>query len=283
MKRFPKSAALALPSLLFALQTSDLGATVIVADTFSGGAGSALNGTNATTFNSGITAAGGSATWVANSAYNANGTLTSTSGSAPNNIQSTSATLALGSYIWDARGTASGQFTLTATFSEVTGGFTAAETRWISLGFFTQRPTTTQAFWNGGGMATAVLRQTDANANNYFVGPTTGGGVNPGSITGAVTFTIEIDLRSWNPANSNYGTVTFSNSVTSGSTIRSLPNDNGTNPFQYLGFSGNTDSNSVPGPASAITNFSLSQIPEPASLILAPLGLATLLRRRRTA
>lgn len=279
MKRLQKSAALFLPCLLFALQPSHLGATVIVADTFSGGAGSTLNGAAASTFNSAITTAGGSGTWVANENYRADGTLTSSTG-----FQSSSATLALGSYIWNTRGTENGSFTLTATFSAIGGGTTTYSSRWVSLGFFGSQPGLNEAFYYGNvnSTATAVHRQVDGTSNNYFPGPGTTGGSNGGDITGTVTFEITLDLRSHN-GTTNFGSVTFKNSATNVSTTATLANDGGVNPFQYFGFSGNTDSSSVPGPTTTITNFSLSQIPEPASLILAPIGLATLLRRRRTA
>lgn len=281
MTTHTKSARSALVTALFCSSILPLGATVIIADNFSGSSATPLNGTTASTFDSAITTAGGNGIWDAHSLYNANGTLTSSSGVSPQNIQSTSAILGLGTYIWDTRGTENGLFTLTATFSAIGGGSSSLASRWVSLGFFSSEPSQTQAFYSVGGVATAVHRQNDASSNNYFAGPLTSGESNPGVISGTATLTIVIDLRSWDGPNGNYGTVTFSNSVTSGSTTAALPSNGGLNPFQYLGFSGNTNSSSDIGPSVTMTNFSLTQIPEPATALLAPIGLAALLRRRR--
>jgi hypothetical protein len=281
---FPFTAALSIAATI-----QSLSASVIVADTFGGSSSVSLNGSAAPTFEASVVAAGGSGVWSANSAYKANGQLESTAVGLP--TPNSSATLSLGTYIWDSRGTESGLFTLTATISGITGGSSEINSRWVSLGFFGSQPSLTSAFWVGNppiGIATIVHRQEDNGSNNYFSGMGATGGVDPGRLTGTVTYSITVDLRSWDGI-SNFGTVSFSNSVTSGSTTMNLPNTLTTNQFAYFGFSGNTSMTgdepnqlSTQGPGANLSNLSLSQIPEPASALLASLALSIFVFRRKT-
>ena len=126
------------------LATAPAHAAVIVAEDF-GGSGGALTGTTANTFASGITAAGGSSTWVADPGFLDDGSVS---------VSRRAAYLNLGSYINDAKGTANGKFDLTMTISETTGA-------WISLGFSTlNTPATTFDFTGAEvpGLGTIVYR-----------------------------------------------------------------------------------------------------------------------------
>lgn len=219
----------------------------------------------------------GSTTWVARSDFQANGSFSWTGASANDGG---SARLDLGSYIWDARGTESGLFTLTSTLSITSG-------TWISVGFFHSALATGNYFSNGAasgpGMSTAILRNNPATGAYYFSG--TGNSGNnatpaPTALSSPVTFTITLDLRTWNGTD-NWGSVTFSNNQMPGeSWTQNLTDDNDVNRFRYLGFSSFTgNGTTVTG---TISNFSLSQIPEPSTalaLLAAPALLG--LRRRR--
>lgn len=229
-------------------------AAVIVSDAFSGSSGVDLAGTNAVV-SQGVLDAGGSATWVANTAFNTDGSVAFGTGA------SGLARLSLGDYIWNARGTQNGVFTLTATVSITSG-------TWISVGFFHTEAAITTYFSNGvdgnpgPGIATAINRFSDGiNSDNYYGRKGTAGNSNPGVISGTVTFTIKLDLSSY--GGSNYGTVTFSNNLGIGTaTTVALASDGGVNPFLYVGFSGNNGANGT------ISNFSLEQIPEPSAMLL---------------
>lgn len=230
-------------------------AAVIVSDPFSGSPEVALNN-GVAIMSQEVLDAGGNASWTANAAFNADGSVAFSSGSGL-------ARLALGDYIWDAKGTESGLFTLAATISITSGA-------WISVGFYHTEASTNSYFSNGisgnpgPGMATALLRSN--NTINYYRGKGVGSNSTPGSATGSVTFTIALDLRSWD-GSTNFGTVTFSNDSVGSPTAVPLPDDGGENPFKYVGFSGNSSANGT------ISNFSLSQIPEPSAMLL----LSTLL------
>lgn len=242
-------------ALTMSAATPCLGA-VIVSDSFDGSSESALSERTAV-MSPGVVAAGGSAEWVANGAFYAAGNVGFTSGSGL-------ARLSLGDYIWNAKGTEDALFTLTATLAITSG-------TWISVGFFHTDAPTNSYFSNGisgnpgPGMATSILRRTDAG-DNYYSGKGVGGASNPGVITGPVTFTIQVDLRSWN-GSTDWGTVTFTNVNSSNVSVgaprtANLPDDLDENPFKYVGFSGNTAANG------SISNFTLSQIPEPSAMLL---------------
>lgn len=226
-------------------------AAVIVSDPLNGSASADLHGTQAV-MSQGVLDAGGNATWTANTAFNADGSIAFQSGSGL-------ARLALGSYIWDARGSENGLFTLTSTISIASG-------TWISVGFYHTEAGTGTYFSNGTpggspgpGMSTALIRST--NVINYYGGKGVNQSSTPGSATGAVTFTISLDLRSWN-GTTNFGTVTFSNDKVGEARTVTLTDDGGVNPFQYVGFSGNSSPNGT------ISNFSLSQVPEPSIMLM---------------
>lgn len=289
-KFFSPSRFLILPLALFSFHASSSQASVIIADSFSGAEGATLDGALAPTFDGAISSAGGSAAWVANSAYKANGELAGTAVGIT--TQSSSAVLNLGSYIWDSRGTENGYFTLTATISGITGGEDSSVNRWVALGFFNRQPELTQAFYSASGVANAVHRQNDTSGNNYFSGPgatTSSSNPNPGVLSGTITFSISIDLRTWDPDSDQFGTVIFANSLTTGTSTMDLPDvRSAVDPYGFVGFSGNTwmegqapNQTAGAGPVAFLSDFSLTQIPEPGALLLAPAGLAFLTLRRR--
>jgi len=253
------------------------GAAVIISENFGGAASAALNGTSADVFDSAIVTAGGSATWTSasgtnttdNRGYAADGTVRFTGGST-----STSAYLNLGSYITVAKGTDYGKFTLQATFTPPTGTVT---TNWVSLGFFSDDRATNRYFAQATafGYATSLLRGSDAG-NDYYGGVGTGNGNGTGiSVTGTTTFTTVLDFT---PAGgydgvANFGTVSF------------YRNGGATPEFTYtytadpaitgVGFSG------FNSPNLTISNFSLSQVPEPSGALMLLGSAGVLLRRRR--
>lgn len=238
--------------------------TIIVAEDFAGPAATNLGGTAADTFASGITVAGGSATWSANGVWDADGTVSVAGGSS-------GASLDLGSYIDDAKGTADGLFTLTVTVSETAG-------EWISLGFASaETPNINTNFTAANGVATIIYRSADEL--DMFAGPNTAKGADgPGpapAVTGARTLSIELDFTpgSGYDGITDFGTVTYSDSIlgTLGGGGLELPNVN----FGsiYLSEAGNS--------SGTVSNLTLTQVPEPGSLALLALGGLSMLRRRR--
>lgn len=235
---------------------------VIVSESFGGGGG-ALDGTTADTFAAGISAAGGSSTWVAAGTFLDDGSVTSAGGNS-------GAYLNLGTYIDDAKGTSTGLFELTMTISEVTPN-AAGGGEWISLGFSTLNAPATNTNFTGGtaeGIATIIRREIEDDDLDMFVGPQTAGSIPGPEETGARTLTITLDFR---PGTGN-GEITYTDSllgVIGGPTA--LPNESfGAIYISEAGNSGGT-----------IRNLTLTQIPEPASIALLGLGGLMMLRRRR--
>jgi autotransporter-associated beta strand protein len=186
----------------------------IVVENFTSSSG-LLNGTSADIFASGITSAGGSATWVASNSFLENG--------AVNVATNTAAYLNLGSYVNATKGTDAGKFKLAMTISETTG-------TWISLGFAVENaPSTARNFTNTGsgtattnGLGTIVYRAQTANPLTTGELDMWGG---PGSATGAVDgpepntgtrlLTVELDLTpagGYNGTN-NFGKVTWFDAI----------------------------------------------------------------------
>jgi hypothetical protein len=245
------------------LATAPAHAAVIVAEDF-GGSGGPLDGTTAETFAAAIVTAGGSSTWVADPGFLDDGSVS---------VSRKAAYLSLGSYINDAKGTASGKFDLTMTISETTGA-------WISLGFSTlNTPTTNADFTGANGLGTIVYRDAN-NELDMFIGlGTTGSTDGPDGNTGSRTLTVSLDLT---PAGgydgvTNFGTVTWTDSglgaVNNLGTAFALPN-------QSIGAILVSGANATSGTVSALT---LSQVPEPSALSLLGVGgLALVYRRRRS-
>jgi hypothetical protein len=203
---------LAAAVMAVALTSVSANAGVIVSEDFGGNGSGGLNGTAADTFSPGITAAGGSAMWVANSGFLDNGLVS--------NISRRAAYLNMGSYINNAKGTAKGLFTLTMTISETSG------TSWLSLGFGQENtPSTDKDFTNASslnpqptlttnGLGTIIYRvQTSSTGGelDMYGGPGSANAIDgPDFNTGPRTLTVTLDLT---PAGGTYGKVTWSDSV----------------------------------------------------------------------
>jgi hypothetical protein len=202
-------------SSLKLFQASEAETGVIVAENFGGNGSGGLAGTGADTFSPGITAAGGSATWAANSGFKDNGSVS---------VNKKAAYLNLGSYINNAKGTANGLFELTMTISETTGS-------WISVGFGQENTPSTDRDFTGGtvvsptptlttnGMGTIFYRaQTASPAGELDMvgGPGSGNAIDgPDDNTGSRTLTVTLDLTPAGGYNgtTNFGKVTWSDSV----------------------------------------------------------------------
>ena len=182
---------------------------VIISESFGGLSSANLTGTSTDTFAAGITFAGGSATWMASTDYKADGSVTT---------RRQSASLNLGSYINDAKGTATGKFILQATMAKPTRG--SSIDYWASLGFALENePSTGMAFnnLNGTGVttgyATMLYRTTDLGDIDQYAGPgsTLPVALDDDGVLGTRTLTITLDFT---PAGgydgeTNFGTAYF--------------------------------------------------------------------------
>jgi hypothetical protein len=261
----PKSKLFAALTLT-ALTLVPCGATVtLVSEDFSGDSTTNLNGTTATTFSSDIITAGGSDAWSAGSTFKEDGTVAGYSGSAG---------LYMGTYIDDTKGTAAGLFTLSGTISNLTGS------GWVGLTFYTQTLTTSKPVWSSNqGVGVAIRRIGSGSSTEFTYFDKTPGGTGDTNTnwtdygTGDVTFTVVLDLTDWNGVD-NYGSLDFyQNGTIAYSTEIDADYD-----FSYVGFSASSS------PTGTVSNFSLTQIPEPSSFALLmglSAGILLVTRRRR--
>lgn len=261
----------------FALAASANAAVIVSAD-FGSLTPNNLNGTSADTFSSAITSAGGSATWLADTTFKTDGS------TGPTNQKS--ASLNLGSYINDAKGTATGFFVLQVTTTQTVT--TNSITNWISVGFATQNePSTSAAFNQSGttGVATMLYR---ANGDiDQFAGTGTGSPVAAADIlySGTRTLTITLDFTpdgGFNGTN-NFGTLRFG----ADTGLDGAYQEFGTHLYTsaspsfgsiLLSLQGGATSGNV---SNTYSNLTLTQIPEPTTALLGGLGMLVLLRRRR--
>ena len=257
--------------------TSASHAAVIIADTFSGSVNDELDGQSATTFAQGVTSAGGSAVWGFDSndtgLFRANGEVVYTGASTD---LDRSIRLSLGSYIEDAKGTANGKFTLTATVAAPTGSDNDSST-WATVGFFSGNVDAQAMFVGNNGLATSITRRVDSGNDDFFPGPGTAGAIDVGNnvSVGTQTFTTVLDFTpagGYDEMNNNFGTVSFSSTSSPTPTTFTYTTDQ---TFASVGFSLNDSA------LTTFSNFSLSQIPEPSGLLLTALGSLALLRRKR--
>ena len=236
---------------VIAIAAASANAGVIVAEDFIG-SGGLLNATVADTFDAVIVAAGGSATWAANSGFKNNGNV---------NATGKSAYLNLGSYINDAKGTATGKFDLTMTISETTGN-------WLSLGFAkSNTPGKDNNFTRVDSMGTIIYRSRGELDMWGGLGTKAGTVDGPSGISGTRTLTVSLDVTSATEP----GTVTWSDSVLGQIGTTSLPDAS----IGSIFISAATDSGGT------ISDLTLTQVPEPATMGLLAIGGLALLRRRR--
>jgi autotransporter-associated beta strand protein len=211
--------ALVTASLVLAAPSVHAEMKTIVAENFSG-SGAVLNGKTADTFDSGITAVGGSSTWKAHPNWKDNGGV-------PVSSAYSSAYLNLGTYINDAKGTTNGLFELTMTMSPTVGS-----SGWLSLGFALENsPSTNDNFNTAGatGVGTMAYRVTSKVA--AWGGYKTALAISPTdqTVSGTQTLTVVLDLTPDNyDGLTKFGKVTFR---TNGVTIASPITYTGTRSF----------------------------------------------------
>jgi hypothetical protein len=242
---------------------------ILIEEAFGGSGAANLSTDTADTFSSAITTAGGSSSWNADPLFKANG---STSGSSSDDF---AAFLNLGTYIDDAKGTAAGLFTFEATFTTPTDSGS-----WISFGLFNGDQVTSTNFAQGSdGLTTSIIRDASVDEVDYFAGIGTANSPASGpAFTGSsVTFTTVLDLRTYD-GSTDFGSVRF---YTDGGTSADFTYaytlaDSPSLTFQQIGFSVNNGANST------ISDFSLTQIPEPSTFTLLAFGAGALLLLRRT-
>lgn len=195
----------------------------------------------------------------------------------------TAAHIELGSYIDDARGTASGIFELSMEIAQFTDK-DEASAGYISLGFSKASPADNRQFTNSdvSGRATLTRRiEAEDNTVEVYTGKEAGG--NTASTTDVLAnpqlFTIRLDLTAHNGVD-NWGTAAFyigdsSSGTLIGGSALALDATNSSFPSIAL---------TLLDAQGSIGNLRLEQVPEPATMaMLAIGGVGVLLKRRRRA
>jgi hypothetical protein len=235
---------------------------VIILETFD--TTGVINGSSADTFDAAIVTAGGSATWIDSTAneLQQDGTFVGT--------QNGTAILNMGNYLNDAKGTATGIFTLEATLTTPTSG------NWIGTTFKLSAQATNSSLT--GNVGTALLRETGDTGSDFYATNDFGTPTNTGTYSGTVTLKTVLDLSGWNGTD-NYGSIAFYD-----------PNDLNSIAASF-NYTGNVDFGSIGVTYGAgttggsIDSLTLTQVPEPSTYALlaglATLGLVALRRRMR--
>lgn len=239
------------------MHSSAASAVVLLSESFDGPDATNLNGKTPTTVDSSLSGA----TWVAASAASApfafeqNGDIATGSGDRSTYID-------VGEVINDTKGQANGKFTVNLTFA---GPPTAGS--WLAGGFYNTTDTTPQ----GNDGLYGFLFRDDGSTEGWIDGEGIESADLSTGLSGSQTLTIELDLTGWDNT-TNFGTLTWKSGTSTDTYDFTSDID-----FAGVGFG---TSNNVDG---QITNFELTQIPEPspALLVLGVAGLLLLRRRRR--
>ena len=202
-----------------------------------------LDGKTATV-DSGITDAGGSDTWTAHKSINADGSL--------DGAASGSAYIDLGSYIEDAKGTATGVFELTVDVS-------VPDTGWLSVGFGDSSAKRTDwAYGGSGGFLTTRMGpegwDRDITSMLYENNETQ---IRSYDTTGPRTLTITLDYSTWDGVN-DHGSVTFDHGEGGSSGTVALDPTDGARDIQYILLSKHGDT-----AGTVFNNLTLTQITQP--------------------
>ena len=247
-----------------AIFVAPVSAELIVAENF-GGDNSPLNGTTADTFDAAITSAGGSNTWGAHP------TFIQSDGDVDSANNDGAAFLTLGTYIEDAKGTATGLFTLAATLSKPTGP-------WVSLGFWDSNPSATDAFSTGPDSFGHIIYR-GAGSNNgeldMYGGAATANGVDgPNGQTGDQLLTTVLDLTTHDGV-TDFGTVTWYQGTAAPGNLLGSHAYTVDHTFGAIGFSlaSNTEGH--------VAGLTLTAVPEPATMSVLALGVLGVLARRK--
>jgi hypothetical protein len=232
---------------------------LIVAENFGGSTGGDLNSTTADTFASAITSAGGSSTWAAATGFKDDGSTVAT--------MFESAYLSMGTYINDAKGSASGLFTLSATLTRSTVG------SWGAIGFVDNPITNGDFTGSGRGLGTLIYRTT--GELDGFGGPGSSGSVDgPDSQSGPQLLTVLLDLTGHDNSG-DFGSVSFYQGTVDSGLLLGTHVYTADQSFEAIGLSQASYDGTYSG-------LQLEQVPEPSSAALLGLGgFALILRRRK--
>jgi len=198
--------------------------------------------------------------------------------------------LNVGSYIDDAKGTATGLFVLQVTTTQPVA--TSDSNQWISLGFAAQNtPSTDKAFNDQGGSGTTTGRATilyRANGGiSAYVGPGSNNRIGSADLvttSDTRTLTVTLDFTpegGWNGTD-NFGTLRFGADTGIGGAYQELGAFTYTSAAPAFGSillslgAGGANGNI----SNTYSNLTFTQIPEPSAALLGGLGLLALLLRR---